>query len=89
MIRLCQTNYVCIIKNNIYVNPSKNGVVEEISLIDGEKSICVSKIKKIFILKHRKSLKKDGDDFSVFIVIDVMQRQIFRRAAKVESSTSL
>ena len=58
-------------------------------MIDGEKSICVSKIKKIFILKHRKSLKKDGDDFSVFIVIDVMQRQIFRRAAKVESSTSL
>lgn len=89
MIRLCQTNYVCIIKNYIYVNPSENGVVEEISLIDGEKSICVSKIKKIFILKHRKSLKKDGDDFSVFIVIEVMQRQIFRRAAKVESSTSL
>lgn len=89
MIRLCQTNYVCIIKNYIYVNLSENGVVEEISLIDGENSICVSKMKKIFILKHRKSLKKDGDDFSVFIVIDVMQRQIFRRAAKVESSTSL
>lgn len=51
MIRLCQTNYVCIIKNNIYVNPSENGVVEEISLIDGEKSICVSKIKK-FLFKN-------------------------------------
>ena len=76
MIRLCQTNYVCIIKNYIYVNPSENGVVEEISLIDGEKSICVSKIKKIFILKHRKSLKKDGDDFSVFIVIGELYFQV-------------
>ena len=82
MIRLCQTNYVCIIKNYIYVNPSENGVVEEISLIDGEESICVSKIKKIFILKHRKSLKKDGDDFSVFIVIDVYNVRFFEEQRK-------
>lgn len=84
MIRLCQTNYVCIIKNYIYVNPSENGVVEEISLIDGENSICVSKIKKIFILKHRKSLKKTemispSLSLSTFVTSDFLKSRESRK----------
>lgn len=58
------------------------GLIDEKVLIRGEKRMIIREIINYFkethvLTKGSGNMQKDGDDFSVFIVIDVMQRQIF------------